>query len=155
MLGLADLGALAETLEQGFSVDPRHPDRLSEFKALQTAVATAKAGGGAIPIVEASLKRYLLVVSAESPISDLAKDLPGWRRIVARDAASATVWLRRGDIHAVLLDPELPGDARAWLDTLPTSIPLLLTIPWPEAGRGTALTTLDRPTLQKALTQLP
>jgi HPt (histidine-containing phosphotransfer) domain-containing protein len=155
MLGLADLAALAETLEQGFSADPRHLDRLSEFQTLQAAVAAAQAGGGIIPIVEASLKRCLLVVSAEAPIADMAKELPGWRRIVARDAAAATVWLRRGDIHAVLLDPELPGDARAWLNTLPTSIPLLLTAPWPDAGRGSVLPALDRPTLQTALTHLP
>jgi HPt (histidine-containing phosphotransfer) domain-containing protein len=145
MLGLADIAALAETLSQGFQADPRHPDRLTELASLKAAVQTAKAGGGDIPIVAASQKRCLLVVSAEPAIAGLAREQPGWRRIVARDTVSASVWLRRGDIHAVLLDPDVPGDVPGWLDALPAALPLAFTAETPPAGSHR---TLPAPTPQ-------
>jgi HPt (histidine-containing phosphotransfer) domain-containing protein len=154
MLGLADLADLAERLWQGFQADPRHPDRLTELAALQAAVSAAKAAGGAIPIAEASLRRCLLVVSDDPAIAGLAKDLNGWRRIVARDTVSAAVWLRRGDIHAVLLDNALT-EAEAWLGAVPEDLPVILTAPLASGDRGVAMPERSHSALQALLALIP
>lgn len=127
LLGLAAIAELAERLWQGFQADPRHPDRLGELADLRRTVRQAQAAGGAIPIVEAAQKRCLLVVSGDATVAAWAKDQPGWRRIVARDTASALVWLRRGDIHAVLVDPDVPGNAAGWLAQVPADLPVAVT----------------------------